>query len=115
MIVVQKIMRDGTRRIIQITEVVGVDPQNPEVPLLNDLYIYDIDREPEYDDAGNVKKIYGTHKRTGKLSERTIRKFQLEGVAMSRYDFLLNEPSKTEVETYTGNNIETYGMKKVKR
>lgn len=110
MIIVQKIMRDGSRRIIQISEVVGVDKNNREAPDLNDLYIYDIDRDPEYDEAGNVVKIYGTHRRVGKLSERTIRKFQLEGVAKSRYDFLLKEPSKTEVETYTGKNINRYGM-----
>lgn len=109
-IIVQKIMRDGSRRIIQISEVVGVDKNNREAPDLNDLYIYDIDRDPEYDEAGNVVKIYGTHRRVGKLSERTIRKFQLEGVAKSRYDFLLKEPSKTEVETYTGKNINRYGM-----
>lgn len=112
MIIVQKIMRDGSRRIIQISEVVGVDPNNSEVPELNDLYIYDIDREPEYDEAGNVKKIHGTHRRVGKLSERTQRKFQLEGVAKSRYDFLLKEPSRTEVETYTGKDIDRYGMPK---
>lgn len=112
MIIVQKIMRDGSRRIIQITEVVGVDPKNPEAALLNDLYIYDIDREPEYDEAGNVKKIYGTHRRVGKLSDRTIRKFQLEGIAKSRYDFLLKDVNRAEVETYTGTDIETYGMSK---
>lgn len=110
MIIVQKIMRDGTRRIIQITEVVGVDPNDREEPELNDLYIYDIDREPEYDEAGNLLKIHGTHRRIGKLSPRTIRKFQLEGVAKSRYDFILEDPTEVEVETYTGKNIETYGM-----
>lgn len=110
MIIVQKIMRDGSRRIIQISEVVGVDKSNREAPELNDLYIYDIDRDPEYDEAGNVVRIYGTHRRVGKLSERTIRKFQLEGVAKSRYDFLLKDPDKTEVETYTGKNINRYGM-----
>ncbi len=110
MIIVQKIMRDGSRRIIQISEVVGVDKNNREAPELNDLYIFDIDRDPEYDEAGNVVKIYGTHRRVGKLSERTIRKFQLEGVAKSRYDFLLKDPDKTEVETYTGKNINRYGM-----
>lgn len=112
MIIVQKIMRDGTRRVIQISEVVGVDPNDREKADLNDLYIYDIDRDPEYDEAGNVKTIFGTHRRVGKLSERTIRKFQLEGVAQSRYDFLLKEVSKAEVETYTGVDIETYGMNK---
>ena len=110
MIIVQKIMRDGKRRIIQISEIVGVDPTDSEKPKINDLYIFDIDREPEYDEAGNVTQIHGTHKRVGKLSERTIRKFQLEGVAQSRYDFLLKEVTDTEVETYTGKNIERYGL-----
>lgn len=110
LIIVQKIMRDGKRRIIQISEVVGVDKENREAPELNDLYIFDIDRDPEYDDAGNVVQIYGTHRRVGKLSERTIRKFQLEGVAQSRYDFLLKDVNKAEVETYTGVNIDRYGM-----
>jgi pilus assembly protein CpaF len=113
MIIVQKIMRDGTRRIIQISEVIGVDPDNREEPLINDLYIYDIDRDPEYDEAGNVVRIYGTHKRVGKLSERTIRKFQLEGVAKSRYDFVVKDVDKAEVETYTGKDINRYGLPKL--
>lgn len=112
MIIVQKIMRDGSRKVIQISEVVGVDPSDKDKPEINDLYIYDIDRDPEYDAAGNVVKIYGTHRRVGQLSERTIRKFQLEGVAKSRYDFLLEKPDVTEVETYTGEDIERYGMPK---
>lgn len=110
LIIAQKIMRDGSRRVVEITEVVGVDPNDKDKPELNTLYIYDIDREPEYDEAGNVKKIYGTHRRVGKLSERTIKKFKLEGVATSRFDFLLKDVDPTEVETYTGKNIERYGM-----
>lgn len=110
-IVVQKILRDGSRRIIQITEVVGVDPQDRERPLLNDLYRFDIDQDPDYDEAGNVVKIHGTHRRVGKLSERTIRKFQIEGVAKRRYDFMLNDIDETEVETYTGLDIDKYGIK----
>lgn len=112
LIIAQKIMRDGKRRIIQITEVVGVDPNDREKPWLNDIYRFDIDGEPEYDENGNVVNIHGTHRRVGKLSERTKRKFQLEGVAQSRYDFLLKEPDPTEVETYTGLNIDDYGMTK---
>ena len=103
-------MRDGSRRIIQISEVIGVEPDDREKPLINDLFIFDIDREPEYDANGNVVKIHGTHRRVGKISSRLIRKFQLEGVAKSRYDFLLKEPDQTEVETYTGLNIDRYGM-----
>lgn len=111
MIIVQKIMRDGNRKIIQISEIVGIDPNDKDKAIINDLYIFDIDREPEYDEDGKLIKINGTHRRVGRLSNRTIRKFQLEGVAKSRYDFLLKDVDKTEVETYTGKNIESYGMK----
>lgn len=110
MIIVQKIMRDGQRRIIQISEIVGVDPNDMNKPEINDLYRFEITADPEYDEAGNVVKINGQHKRVGKLSPRTITKFKLEGVAESRYHFLLDDPSDSEVETYTGENINRYGM-----
>ena len=109
-IVVQKIMRDGQRRIIQISEVVGVDPENRDEPVINDLYRFDITGDPDYDEAGNVVKINGEHRRVGKLSDETIRRLKLEGVAESRYDFLAKDPTGAEIETYTGQNINTYGM-----
>lgn len=109
-IIVQKIMRDGQRRVIQISEVMGVSPNNRDEAVINDLYIFDINGEPEYDAAGNVVQINGEHKRVGKLSERTVRKLQLEGVAKSRYDFLVKEVNRAEVETYTGKNINNYGL-----
>lgn len=112
-IIVQKIMRDGKRRIIQISEVLGVDPKDKEKPLINDIYRFDIDDEPEYDAGGNVVKINGHHRRVGKISDRLLRKFQLEGVAQSRYDFLIKDVDPKEVETYTGKNIEDYGIKGV--
>ena len=111
MIIVQKIMRDGTRKIIQISEVIGVDPENREQALLNDLYVFDIDQEPVYNDNGEIIEIRGTHKRVGKLSDRMIRKFKLEGVAQRRFDFLLNEPNEAEVESYTGRDIDEYHIK----
>ena len=110
-IIVQKILRDGSRRIIQISEVIGVDPNDENKPLLNELYRYDITGDPEYDAQGNVKKIHGVHKRVGKISDKAIHKLQIEGVAASRYDFLRREVDESEVETYTGENIEHYGMK----
>lgn len=109
-IIVQKIMRDGSRRIIQISEVTGVDPEDKNKPGIRDLFIYDINKPPEYDENGNVKRIIGVHKRVGQLSDRIIRKFKLEGVGESRYDFLTKPVDETEVETYTGMNIDRYGM-----
>ena len=109
-IIVQKIMRDGTRKVLQITEVLGVDPNNERKPLLNDLYVFKPTGEPKYDSSGNVIDIPGMHKRVGKISEKNIAKLKLEGVKPSRYDFLLKDVDENEVEEYTGENIDTYGV-----
>lgn len=111
-VIIQKIMRDGHRRIIQISEVLGVDPADSNKPLLNDIYKFEITGDPDYDEAGNVKLIHGRHKRVGKISDRMIERMGYEGVASSRYDFLTKEISESEVETYTGRNIDHYGMDK---
>ena len=110
LIIVQKIMSDGKRRVIQITEVRGVKKDNPNEPDLNDLYIFDIDEDPDYDENGIVTAIHGRHRRVGRVSEKMVRKFQLEGVAPSRYDFVNKPVDNAEVETYTGKNINRYGM-----
>ncbi|MEM4385682.1 MAG: ATPase, T2SS/T4P/T4SS family [Candidatus Anstonellales archaeon] len=102
-IVIQKIMRDGTRKVLQISEVLGVDPNNSSLPLINDLYIFEPQGEPEYDNNGRVVKIPGIHKRVGKLSDKTIRKFRIEGIKPSLYEYLTKDVSDDEVETYTGN------------
>jgi pilus assembly protein CpaF len=109
-IVVQKIMRDGTRKIIQISEVVGVCPDNPNKANINDLYIFERTGDAEYDDAGNVVSIKGRHRRVGKLSDKIIRKLELEGVNKSQYAFLTEDVKPDEVEEYTGLNIKGYGM-----
>lgn len=109
-VIVQKIMRDGKRRIIQISEVLGTKKDNPNAPEINDLYRYEIDRDPIYDEAGRIVEIVGQHKRVGVLSEGIREKFRLEGVPTSRYDFLLKEVNSAEVETYTGKNIDKYGL-----
>lgn len=110
-VIVQKIMRDGHRRVIQISEILGVDPENENKPLLNDLYLFKITEDPEYDDAGNVKLIHGRHVRVGTLSDKLKERMAIEGVAKSRFDFLTREVDPSEVETYTGKNISHYGMK----
>jgi len=105
-VIVQKFMRDGTRKVIQVSEVVPVDVMDIETDrksIINDLFIFDIDGEPEYNEFGEVIKISGRHKRVGKLTERTVRKFRLEGVRSSDYEFMLEDPKDNEIETYTGN------------
>ena len=108
-IVIQKILRDGRRKVIQMTEVLGVDPENPNKALLNDLYRFIPNGDPVYDANGRVIEIPGEHKRVGKLSKKTMDKLAMEGIPKKRFDFLLKEVDENEVETYTGDNITTYG------
>ena len=110
LIIVQKLMKDGTRKVIQISELVGVDKSDSNKPIINDLYKYKIVGEPEYDDSGRVKKINGIHKRVGKISDKLVEKLRMEGISKSRYDFLLKDVDENEEETYTGEGIESYGV-----
>ena len=87
-----------------------MDPTNPNKPQINDLYRFEITEDPELDESGNVKLIKGIHRRVGKISQGLVDKLQLEGISSSRYDFLLDDTRPDEVETYTGKNIEHYGM-----
>lgn len=102
-IVVQKLMRDGSRKTIQISEVCGVDPNNREEPLIRDLYVYELDDNPVIDETGKVVKITGRHKRVNPISERLIHKFRMEGVPKKDYEFLTKSVLPNEVQTYNGN------------
>jgi len=110
-VIVQMLMRDGTRKIVQISEIIGVDSNNPNKAIVNDLFIYEMADEHEYDEYGKVVNIRGRHKRVGQLSERTIMKLKYRAISKSQYDFLLKPPSDDEIETYTGENIINYGKK----
>ena len=81
------------------------------------MFIYDVEGyDPIMNEDGTVKEIRGEHKRVGKLSDRMIRQFKLQGVPQSRFDFMLKDPNpEVEVETYTGKNIDHYGLDKVRK
>lgn len=82
-IIVQKILRDGTRKIIEIGEIVG---SQGEKPIINILYKYDTHpKENEYDEKGEVTKIAGEHVRISGLSDSTIEVLKLEGVPYDEY------------------------------
>jgi pilus assembly protein CpaF len=110
-IIIQHILADGRRRVLQVTEVVGIDPKDRNKAILNDLYRYEYTGNPKYDKDGRVIEIPGVHKRVGKISQRTIDKFHKAGVTESQYAFLLKDPDpEHEIETYTGENIRNYGV-----
>lgn len=109
-IIIQHILPDNSRRVLQITEVCGVEENNPNMPKLNDIYVYKFAGKPKYNADGTVKEIPGYHQRVGKLSERTIRKFERAGITREQYDFLLKDVNPNEQEEYTGENIHNYGL-----
>ena len=100
----QKILRDGTRRVMEISEVVGVDPENKMKPLINTIYKFEFDGNSEYYPNGRVKLIGGRHVRVGKLSNASIEKMMEAGVPKSSYEYLMAEPNEEapETETYEG-------------
>ena len=106
-IIIQKQMKDGTRKIMQISEVLGIDDINKDRAVINDLYIFDLEDRADYGPDGTVKKIYGKHKRVGKLSNISIEKFKKEAIDRRRYDFMTKEIDQRYIETYTGENIFT--------
>ena len=111
-IIIQHILADNSRRVLRVTEVCGVDEHNPNMPKLNDIFVYKFNGKPKYNPDGTVKEIPGYHQRVGKISARTIEKFKRAGITESQYDFLLKDPSTNEKETYTGENIHNYGISK---
>ena len=117
-VIFQKILKDGTRRVVQISEVLGLDEKDSSKPKINDLYRF-ISDEAECDEYGNVLNIHGHHERVGTLSQRTIDKLKLEGINSDRFDFLLKPVDKDnpEIETYIGDNddIVYYHLRKGKR
>lgn len=82
-IIVQKILRDGTRKIIEIGEITGSEG---EKPLINMLYKFKTDpKDNEYDEKGEITHIAGKHVRLHGLSESTLEVLQLEGVPYDEY------------------------------
>lgn len=86
-------LSDGSRRIMQITEILGSRGLDPK---LNDIYIFDIEK---VEDDGTIR---GKHKRVGKLSEETIQQMRKKGIPDSYYKLYTTEPTDKEEETYNG-------------
>lgn len=119
-IIIQKIMRDGTRKVLDISEIGGVSKDDPDKPEVRPLFKFVTDGDPIYGPDGKVEKIPGHHVRVGSLSPDLIEHMKIEGIASSRMDFIMNEPKRDssgnyiEEEEYTGENIRNYGMKFIK-
>lgn len=85
-------LRDGSRKITRITEVIGMEG---EVPTLQDIFVYDITGE---DDNG---KLIGRHRSTGVTRPKFYERAQYYGEARRLTEVL----SKAEVTDENGNPL----------
>lgn len=108
-IIVQKILRDGTRKIIEISEVTGVSPENNMDPQINKIYEFRTDGKNEYCEDGRLKHIGGKHVRVSKLSDMCRQKMMLAGINMDKYQELFEDPKPDEIEEYTGVGVGKFG------
>lgn len=107
-IVVQRKMDDGTRKVVQIAEVLGFNSDTEEADI-RDIFTFDKTGEHEYDEeTDSVTRIVGEHRRVGTISKESLKKLTLKGVRTEMYQFLAVEPDKDESgeakfnEKYTG-------------
>lgn len=94
-IVSQKRLKDGTRKIIGIYEVVGSKGLKP---VLTTIYRYVVDDVVENSD-GTIKFI-GRHKRVGKISKELQERLLEEGVGRKHFERFVKEIDANEVEDY---------------
>lgn len=100
-IMVQRFMNDGSRKVLEIAEITGVDSEQKTKPIVNTLYKF-IPGEPTYNPDGTLKSINGKHKRVGVISKDLQERFALAGLKKEDYDFLIKDVGFDKEETYTG-------------
>lgn len=103
-IVVQNQLEDGSRIVTDIIEVLGVDPTNKSVPLLNPLYTYEIYNVSK-DNKGFINKLEGKHKKIGNLSEKTKKKMNLLGFLAEDINKIDPDYKTMENLTYEGKSL----------
>lgn len=108
-IIIQRIMPDGVRRVLEMAEIAGVEKDDKSVPIINMLYRFKQTGDPKYRRDGTIAEIPGYHERVGTLTEKTAERFG-EYVSKKQFSFLMKEKDTTEVQTYTGLNISKYGL-----
>lgn len=78
---------DKTRKVMSISEIVGVDGINP---IMNDIFKFVID-DIQVDEDGK-KIVIGSHRQVGTLSESAIERFKMGGVPRKAYERFCKMP-----------------------
>ena len=107
LIYIQEKLEDGTRKIMQISEVIGC---KGDEPIINDIYVFvpnginKIDKE-----TGEILEIGGSHKMIGTFSDKFKKKLKLKGVSKEEIEQLekykVNSEDEETIERYTGEGI----------
>lgn len=92
---------DNTRKIMSISEVVGVDGINPK---MNDIYKYEIE-DIEVDESGK-KIVKGRHRQVGTISDAAIELFKMGGVEKRNYNkFVTINQDNDDHDIYNPSNL----------
>ena len=107
LIYIQEKLEDGTRKIMQISEVIGCEGDEP---ILNDIYVFVPDGKNKIDkETGEILEIGGSHKMIGTFSDKFKRKLKLKGVTAEEIKQIEGYKVKDEeaetMERYTGEGI----------
>ena len=88
-IITQERMLDGSRKITDISQCMGIKDGEPVLKSLYTYVVTDIQRDPVTDEA---KKVIGYHQRVGSLSESTVRLLVKKGIPRADLEFITSDP-----------------------
>ena len=107
LIYIQEKLEDGTRKIMQISEVLGC---KGDEPIVQDIYVFVPDGNNKVNEkTGEVEEIGGIHKMIHGFSDKFKKKLKLKGVSKEQIEqiekyIVKNEEDET-MERYTGKGI----------
>ena len=104
-IISQKKLKDGTRKITSISEIVGYDPIKKS-PIINEIYKFVPDGKNTIKQGKTVLKVAGEHKRCGVISKAMADKLYLAGITYDELKPYLDEGYENEEISYDWTTLE---------
>lgn len=95
-IIVQKKLKDGTRKITSISEIIRYDSVNKK-PVINEIYRFKPDGTKTIKQDKVVLKVGGKHEKCGKISDKMIDKLYMAGITNDEIkEYISDDYSKEE-------------------
>ena len=97
-VVAQRKLADGRRKIMEIAEYTGKIDKETGKPEVNVIFQYTLTGNADYDpdNPDKVKKIYGYFEQVNPISARLVKKFYLAGITKELVDEFLHPPKQIE-------------------